>query len=551
MRRRLGWAVIAAILCLSGSLPDVSRIALKPAWYRATEAVTTSTPTDISVVSQPSPDPAGSSPAAPEQVKGPDYALAKWIPASATNFSVANRPHDYPIDFIVIHDTEVSFGQAARLFQDPLWHASANYIVSAQGRIVQMVLEKDIAWHAGNWDYNTRAIGIEHEGYAYTPGSYTVAEYEASARLAASICSRWGVPMDRTHVIGHSQVPDPNHRGLLGGYGHRHDPGPYWDWNYYIGLAASYARALPSPPRMMVDPVATNGLDSATVTWQAARSCHLPIVSYTVVAQPGDITSYLPATATTATFNNLQPGTSYTFTVTAINAGGHDSLTSNAVVPGRCNEVQLSAAPSSPQAYGATVFLYGTSVGCAKPLYAFALLAPGSSTWTMARPYSSISAFVWSTTGQVSGTYSIRLMVRDADSPGTYTGALGMYDSFGDTTYTVTPTACKSVNVSAPAPLTTKSGAVITFTATAVGCPAPKYEFWIRSTSAGAWRLVQTYGASAACDWDSRGETAEMIYVAAWARDSSRGGNYDAKAIIGYSLTIQPRRPPGWPASLE
>ena len=29
-----------------------------------------------------------------------------------------------------------------------------------------MVAEQDIAWHAGNWDYNTRAIGIEHEGYA-------------------------------------------------------------------------------------------------------------------------------------------------------------------------------------------------------------------------------------------------------------------------------------------------------------------------------------------------------------------------------------------------
>jgi hypothetical protein len=135
----------------------------------------------------------------------------------------------------------------------------------------------------------------------------------------------------------------------------------------------------------MVDPVAINGLTSATVTWQAARSCHLPILSYTVVAQPGDLTSYLPATATTATFNNLRPGTSYTFTVTAINANGHDNLTSNAVVPGHCNEVQLNAVPNSPLPYGATVLLYGTSVGCIKPLYAVVLLAPGSTTWTVAR----------------------------------------------------------------------------------------------------------------------------------------------------------------------
>jgi hypothetical protein len=292
---------------------------------------------------------------------------------------VADRPHDYAVDMIVIHDTEVPFAEAIRIFQDPTRQASANYIVSAAGQIEQTVLEKDIAWHAGNWDFNTRAIGIEQEGYAYTPGSYTWAEYRASAQLAASICSRWGVPMDRFHVIGHYQVPDPDHPGLFGGYAHRTDPGPYWDWNYFMRLAASYAGALPSPPRMMVDPVVINGLHSETVTWQMARSCHLPILGYTVVVQPGNLSSYLPATATAATFTNLQPGTSYTFTVTATNADGHDSLTSNAVIPGRFGAIQLSAAPSSPQRYGSTLLLDGISAGRAKPVYAVALLAPGSS----------------------------------------------------------------------------------------------------------------------------------------------------------------------------
>jgi N-acetylmuramoyl-L-alanine amidase len=400
-----------------------------------------SLPTSISLGSQPPPDPATSPAPVPEHFAGADYSPAKWIAADPTNFSVANRPHDYPVDLIVIHDTESTFAEAARIFQDPTRQVSANYIVSARGQIAETVLEKDIAWHAGNWDYNTRAIGIEHEGYAYTPGSYTWAEYQASAHLAASICSRWGVPMDRAHVIGHYQVPDPDHPGMFGGYSHRTDPGPYWDWNYYIGLAASYADALPSPPHMMVDPVATNGLNSATVTWQAARSCHLPILGYEVVAQPGNLSSYLPATATTVTFNNLQPDTSYTFTVTATNADGHDSLTSNPVIPGRCNEVQLGAAPNSSQRYAGAVLFFGTSVGCLKPLYAFALLAPGSITWAMEQHYSSVSTFVWSTTGNGTGTYSVRLLVRDADSPGINIGALGVYDGYREITYTVTPTA--------------------------------------------------------------------------------------------------------------
>ena len=381
MRRRLGWgSILVALVCLTGSQPDVSGVVRTTARHTASEATTTSTPTPVSPGSQPRSSPAYPSAPVPEPVAGPDYPAAKWIPATPTNFSVANRPHDYAVDMIVIHDTEVPFAEAIRIFQDPTRQASANYVVSAGGQIVQTVLEKDIAWHAGNWDYNTGAIGIENEGYAYTQGSYTRAEYRASAQLAASICSRWGVPMDRAHVIGHNQVPDPDHPELFGGSAHRTDPGPYWDWNYFMRLAASYAGALPSPPHMMVDPIAINGLHSATVTWQMARSCHLPILGYTVVAQPGYLSSYLPATSTTATFNKLQPGTSYTFTVTATNADGHDSLTSIAVIPGRFSAVQLSAAPNSPHPYGSTLLLYGASADRAKPLYAIALLAPGSST---------------------------------------------------------------------------------------------------------------------------------------------------------------------------
>jgi hypothetical protein len=473
---------------------------------------------------------------------GPDYAAAKWIAADPANFSVAGRPHDYPVDMIIIHDTETTFAEAIRIFQDPDMQRSANYVVSASGQIVQTVLEKDVAWHAGNWDYNTRAIGIEHEGYAWTPGLYTRAEYQASARLAASICSRWGVPMDRAHVIGHSEVPDPDNPGLFGGSSHRTDPGPYWDWNYYLDLAASYASALPSPPRMMVDPVATNGLDSATVTWQAARSCHLPILGYTVVAEPGDLISYLPATATAATFNNLLPGTSYTFTVTSTNADGHDSLTSNAVIPGRCNAVQLNALPHSPEPYGSTVVFYGDSAGCPRPLYAFALLAPGSSTWTLAQPYSSVAWFSWSTAGHEAGTYSVRLMVRDAGSSGAFSDALGTYDGYKDTTFTVTPTSCSSVTVSATPPRTAMSGAPINITAIASGCPTPQYEFWMRRATGTEWQLMQSYSGSAAYDWDSTGEPPGTVYIAVWARDSSRAGAHDAIAFIWYSVTTGPRR---------
>jgi N-acetylmuramoyl-L-alanine amidase/Fibronectin type III domain len=263
----------------------------------------------------------------------PDYPLATWVPADPANYSTASRPHDYPVDMIVIHDTEGSYGSAIQEFQNPATAASAHYVVSDLGQITQMVAEHDVAWHAGNWDYNIRSIGIEHEGFASGPNWYTTAMYQASAHLAASICSRWGVPMDRTHVIGHYEVPDPDNPGQFGGSGHHTDPGVNWDWTTYMGLAQTYASQLPSPPRLGPDPVGRPGNQTVALSWQAAHTCYAPITGYTIVMQPGNVTQTVASSVTSATFAGLKNGTAYTFTVTAHNAQGQDSLTSDPVVP--------------------------------------------------------------------------------------------------------------------------------------------------------------------------------------------------------------------------
>ena len=271
--------------------------------------------------------------AAPALSTGSDYPGATWTPVSYTNFSVDQRPYADAIDMIVIHDTEGSYGSAIQEFQSPGAGASAHYVVSDLGQVTQMVHERDIAWHAGNWDYNVRSIGIEHEGYANSPGWYTTAMYQSSASLAASICSHYGVPMDRNHVIGHYQVPDPNNPGLYGGEDHHTDPGPYWDWTYYMSLAQADALALSSPPHMVLQVVAEAADKAATIYWQPARSCHTPVTGYRVVAQPGDITQSVSAGTGQATFAGLTNGVSYTFTVTAIDADGTDSLAALPVTP--------------------------------------------------------------------------------------------------------------------------------------------------------------------------------------------------------------------------
>ena len=261
-----------------------------------------------------------------------DYSPAQWIPASVANYTTGNRPHVYPVDMIVIHDTEsLNYAGTIQMFQNPDRQGSAHYVISRSGLVTQMVAEHDVAWHAGNWDYNTRSIGIEHEGYADIAGTYTTTEYQASAQLAASICSRWGVPLDRSHVIGHSEVPDPNHPGLYGGDSHHHDPGIYWNWTYYMSLARTYASSLPSPPHLP-DPIAATGEGSVTLSW-SGRSCRTPIDSYHVTGQPGNIDLTFPGTTSSTTITGLQNWTRYQFTVTATNTYGQDTATSNTVYP--------------------------------------------------------------------------------------------------------------------------------------------------------------------------------------------------------------------------
>lgn len=89
-----------------------------------------------------------------------------------------------------------------------------------------MVLDKDVAYHAGNWEYNTLSIGIEHEGYANDPDwVFSEEMYEKSASLVRWLCDQYDIPKDRAHIIGHNQVLST-----------KSDPGRYWNWNYYMDL---------------------------------------------------------------------------------------------------------------------------------------------------------------------------------------------------------------------------------------------------------------------------------------------------------------------------
>ncbi|NGO07681.1 N-acetylmuramoyl-L-alanine amidase [Streptomyces sp. HC44] len=175
----------------------------------------------------------------PRKTGAVDFRGARWVAASSANWRMADRPEDYVIDRVIIHVTQGSFNSAVKVFQDPGHGAAAHYIVRKDGHITQMIRELDVAFHAGNRDYNERSVGIEHEGFVDRPEDFTDAMYAASARLTARVCARYDIPVDREHIIGHVEVPGTDHT----------DPGPHWDWDRYIPLVrkASTAQASAAP----------------------------------------------------------------------------------------------------------------------------------------------------------------------------------------------------------------------------------------------------------------------------------------------------------------
>lgn len=153
-------------------------------------------------------------------------------PLDYGNYDTANRTKDMSINSVVIHDTEGDLQSVLDAFQNPAFYASSHYVIASDGTVYQMVQNKDIAWHAGNWWYNMHSIGIEHVGHAVRGSTeYTPAMYKSSAELVKWLSKKYGIERDRQHVVGHDNVPPTTGAGLANMHV---DPGPYWNWQNYM-----------------------------------------------------------------------------------------------------------------------------------------------------------------------------------------------------------------------------------------------------------------------------------------------------------------------------
>lgn len=128
-------------------------------------------------------------------------------------------------DVIVIHVAVTTLQGCFNTFNNPAEQKSSHYCVGDAGEIWQFVDEVHNAWHAGFINNpsarlvrerigkypspNAYTIGIENSGNYpgdQTPDDFTEAQYQSNGWLVAECAKRWGIPLDRDHVIGHKEI---------------------------------------------------------------------------------------------------------------------------------------------------------------------------------------------------------------------------------------------------------------------------------------------------------------------------------------------------------
>lgn len=131
---------------------------------------------------------------------------------------------------IVNHITAGLMPGTLSWLQNPQAQASAHYLITKTGQIYQLVKDEDTAWHAGivnkpdwplydNSNPNYYTLGIEHEAL---PGQeLTEPQYQASLWLHGQLAAKYGIPIDKDHIIGHCRIDSVNRKN---------DPGSGFPW---------------------------------------------------------------------------------------------------------------------------------------------------------------------------------------------------------------------------------------------------------------------------------------------------------------------------------
>jgi hypothetical protein len=227
----------------------------------------------------------------------PDYPLAHWNPPACAKWYTSGNGHQ----FCVIHDMEgyyeasISYLNRCDTDTNGTYNvdASVYYLVNGlqngpgendpsdppAGDITQSVRESNYAWHVRCW--NKYMFGTEHEGFVSNPAWYTEAMYQASAALQRYLCLKYGIQMDRNHIIGHNEWQNSawtnwmvaNYPAIDPTCNSHTDPGVYWNWGHFMQLITNGL-----PPSIITQPASqTVSQGSGTIFTVVATSTNGPL----------------------------------------------------------------------------------------------------------------------------------------------------------------------------------------------------------------------------------------------------------------------------------
>ena len=117
------------------------------------------------------------------------------------------------IKFVIIHYTGMqSEIESIKRLKDPKYKVSSHYLISRQGKIIQLVKEKDIAWHAGKskWkkfnNLNLYSIGIElvNKGHQFGYQNFSQQQISSLIKICKKLKKKYIIKKE--NFLGHSDI---------------------------------------------------------------------------------------------------------------------------------------------------------------------------------------------------------------------------------------------------------------------------------------------------------------------------------------------------------
>lgn len=129
----------------------------------------------------------------------------EWFPSP--NFRRAKRE----IQFIVIHATATSGISSPREWLcNPASKVSAHYLIGRDGKILQLVEDSNISWHAGesSWagktNLNNSSIGIELVNANDGKMNYPEEQFEACLKITSDMAKEFKVKL--SNIVRHLDI---------------------------------------------------------------------------------------------------------------------------------------------------------------------------------------------------------------------------------------------------------------------------------------------------------------------------------------------------------